>query len=95
MDLKQQYEQYLISSGLIYEKDFIPIIYWDLCDGKIEEKQFFIDFYVENDGKIEWIQCIPHSDLRPIKKYLYAQKISESSGIVFRGLTDAELKCLG
>lgn len=85
------YEKYLIDNNITYKKNFIPIIYWD-DDGC--EKIYYIDFYVENDGNVEWVQCVPHRDLRPIKKYLYAKKIAESHNIVFRGLNDNELRSL-
>lgn len=86
--LKDQYEQYLIDNNIEYKKDFIPIIYWD---DDCQEKEFFIDFYVELEDRAEWVQAIPHSDLRPIKKYLYAQKIAESHNIKFRGINKEEL----
>lgn len=85
------YEQYLKSCDGVedYRRRFIPIVYWD-DDG--EEKIYHIDYYVRwRDGTVEWIQCIPHGDLRPIKKYLYAKRISESHDIVFRGLNSKEL----
>ena len=87
--MKHKYEQYLKSESKDYKKDFIPIVYWD--DDCIE-KTFYIDFYVEwEDGTTEWVQAIPHKNLRPIKKYLYAQNIAESHNIVFRGLNEQEL----
>lgn len=90
--MKDKYEEYLKSNQEIesYERDFIPIVYWD-DDG--QEKVFYIDFYLKHkNGQTEWVQCVPHRDLRPIKKYLYAKKISEShNNTVFRGLNEEEL----
>jgi len=86
--LKDKYEQYLIDNNIEYKKDFIPIIYWD---NDCKEKEFLIDFYIKLDDCTEWVQAIPHKDLRPIKKYLYAKKIAESHNVSFRGLNEEEL----
>jgi hypothetical protein len=89
--LNDQYESYLKSNVDVdeYKRDFIPIIYWD--DDYVE-KRHMISFYVKwKNGKTEWIECIPHKDLRPIKKYLYARRIAESFNVVFRGLNSEEL----
>jgi hypothetical protein len=68
--------------------DFIPVIYWD-DDG--EEKVYTVPIWVRYaDGKTEWIEIKPQSEIMPIKKYLYAHHISKMHGAKFRGLTDEE-----
>lgn len=93
--MKDKYEQYLKNNPDVedYKRDFIPIIYWD---DDCQEKTFLIDFYVKwKNNRTEWVQAIPHSDLRPIKKYLYAKKISEShKNTIFRGLNKRELSTI-
>lgn len=91
IDIKDRYEIYLQSNPDVkhYDRDFVPIVYWD-DDG--EEKIYMINFrVVYDDESVEWIECVPHEDLRPTKKYLYAKKVSESVGAVFRGLRKNEV----
>lgn len=93
-DILHLYEQYLQSHDDVedYRRHFIPVVYWD-DDG--EEKVYYIDYYVRwRDNVVEWVQCVPHKDLKPIKKYLYAKRISEASDIRFRGLSDDEMSSL-
>jgi hypothetical protein len=82
------YALLLDKRGAEWQYEEMHVRYIDMLTGK--QRIYVIDFTVESNGLVEWIEVKPNNKMIPDDKRIYASRRAEDAGVVYRGLVEEE-----